>query len=72
MLAVLKRLTLWTPALLREGKWRGTTSRGMLDGATVGIVGFGRIGRAVAQRLSGWNVKILVCDPRAAARRASS
>ena len=32
-------------------------------GATVGIVGFGRIGRGVAERLAGWGVTILAYDP---------
>ncbi|WP_315833511.1 NAD(P)-dependent oxidoreductase [Bradyrhizobium prioriisuperbiae] len=35
----------------------------MLKGKTVGIIGFGRIGRGVAQRLSGWDIDILVNDP---------
>lgn len=35
----------------------------MLRGRKVGMVGFGRIGRAIAERLSGWNVDILVSDP---------
>ncbi len=64
MLAVLKRLPHWTLAHMREGGWRqGEQFSGMMDGATVGIIGFGRIGRAVAERLRGWNVKILVHDP---------
>ena len=33
-----------------------------LDGKTVGIIGYGRIGRAVAQRLQGWNVRLLAHD----------
>jgi D-3-phosphoglycerate dehydrogenase len=32
-------------------------------GATIGIVGFGRIGRGVAERLAGWGVRILAYDP---------
>ncbi len=64
MLAVLKRLPHWTLAHMREGGWRqGEEFSGTLDGSTVGIIGYGRIGRAVAQRLRGWNVKILVHDP---------
>ncbi|WP_459694390.1 NAD(P)-dependent oxidoreductase, partial [Achromobacter xylosoxidans] len=31
---------------------------------TVGLVGFGRIARAVADRLRGWNVEILASSPR--------
>jgi phosphoglycerate dehydrogenase-like enzyme len=33
---------------------------------TVGLVGFGRIGRAVARRLKGFSVRVLVNDPLAA------
>jgi phosphoglycerate dehydrogenase-like enzyme len=31
----------------------------MLKGRTVGLIGFGAIGRAIAQRLAGWNVSVL-------------
>lgn len=34
-------------------------------GATLGIVGFGRIGKAVARRASGFKMRILYCDPAA-------
>ena len=34
-----------------------------LSTQTLGIVGFGRIGRAVADRAKGFGLKILVCDP---------
>jgi len=63
MLAMCKRLTVWTPEFFRKGGWRGETFASMLDGATVGIIGFGRIGQAVAQRLGGWNVRIIAYDP---------
>ncbi|MGH2968647.1 MAG: NAD(P)-dependent oxidoreductase, partial [Solirubrobacteraceae bacterium] len=32
-------------------------------GATVGLVGYGASGRAVARRLEGFGVRLLVCDP---------
>jgi len=35
----------------------------MLYGRTVGMVGFGRIGRAIADRLAGWGAPILAHDP---------
>jgi D-3-phosphoglycerate dehydrogenase len=63
MLALRKRLTHWTPAYLRGGGWRGAEHAGTVAGSTVGIVGFGRIGRAVAQRLSGWGVHLIAYDP---------
>jgi len=34
-----------------------------LRGATLGIIGFGRIGRAVAQRASGFSMNIIFTDP---------
>ncbi|RZT59534.1 D-3-phosphoglycerate dehydrogenase [Microcella alkaliphila] len=47
---------------VRKGDW--STFRGReLGGLTVGIVGFGRIGRGVAQRLSGFGSRILAADP---------
>jgi len=32
-------------------------------GRTLGIVGFGNIGRTVARKLAGWNVRLLAADP---------
>src|ERR687885_793604 len=34
-----------------------------LHGRTVGVVGFGQVGRRVAERLAGFNTRILVYDP---------
>jgi len=50
-------------AYVRRGEWR-TWETGLLlghdlHGATVGIVGFGRIGRAVGRRLEGFGCEIL-------------
>ena len=41
-----------------------------LAGKTIGIVGLGNIGRAVARKLGGWNVKLLACDPFVAPEKA--
>ncbi|MEM1997101.1 MAG: C-terminal binding protein [Candidatus Bathyarchaeia archaeon] len=43
--------------------WRVTRPISRLKGRTVGIIGFGRIGRKVAQRLGGFEVKIVSYDP---------
>jgi shikimate dehydrogenase len=46
---------------LRSGKWprnRGFT----LQGKTVGLLGFGAIGKEVARRLAGWGCRIVACD----------
>jgi len=34
-----------------------------LSGKAVGLVGFGAVGRLVARRLSGFDLRLLVCDP---------
>jgi D-3-phosphoglycerate dehydrogenase len=63
MLALKKRLVDWTPAFMAAGGWRGDIFASTLAGATVGIVGLGRIGKNVAQRLTGWDVRLLGYDP---------
>jgi D-3-phosphoglycerate dehydrogenase len=63
MLALKKQLLVWTPAFMRNGGWRGDIFARYLAGNTVGIVGLGRIGRAVAERLAGWRVDIIAYDP---------
>ncbi len=47
---------------VRTGDWSVRRGR-ELGAATVGIVGFGRIGRGVARRLSGFGSSVLVADP---------
>lgn len=48
---------------LRAGQWKGTFLKQMLGqdvhGATLGIMGFGRIGQAIARRARGFDMKIL-------------
>ena len=51
---------------VRSGKWKIPMYRRLLGtdihGKTLGIIGFGRIGRAVAKRASGFGMKILYYD----------
>lgn len=47
---------------VRTGDWSVRRGR-ELGAATVGIVGFGRIGQGVAKRLSGFGPRILASDP---------
>ncbi|MGO8800259.1 MAG: hydroxyacid dehydrogenase [Roseiarcus sp.] len=70
MLALKKQFLVWTPEFMRRGGWRGETFSTSMLGATVGIVGLGRIGRGVAERLAGWGVRILAYDPFASAAPA--
>jgi lactate dehydrogenase-like 2-hydroxyacid dehydrogenase len=50
-------------AYLRGGEWKGSFLKQMLGqdvhGATLGIVGFGRIGQAIARRARGFDMKVL-------------
>ncbi len=60
LLAIARRLP-WAEAELRDGTWRETRSLGTgLVGKTLGIVGFGRIGRQVALRAQAFGMKVLV------------
>jgi D-3-phosphoglycerate dehydrogenase len=52
-------------ALLAQGEWRRPRPAArQLEGKTVGIVGFGRIARAITERLAGFGVRILAYSPR--------
>lgn len=54
-------------AYVRAGKWKTWHPQLLLGadlaGATLGIVGFGRIGQAVAKRAQGFGMRILYTDP---------
>jgi phosphoglycerate dehydrogenase-like enzyme len=55
----------------RAGAWQKEDARGMhrqLQNKTVGLVGFGAIGRQVAKRLRGFEVTIIYYDPVRASR----
>jgi len=64
MLATGRRLA-YCDAELREGRWHSNTFRStarQLFGSTVGIIGFGRIGKQVAKRLIGFDTKTIYTD----------
>jgi D-3-phosphoglycerate dehydrogenase len=59
-------------ASCRTGQWEKTAFMGReLGGKTIGIVGLGNIGRLVAKRLSGFDVKLLGYDPMISRERAA-
>ncbi len=64
LLAVNRRL-LQLDALVRSGGWRGATlaPMGALYGQTAGIIGYGRIGRAMARRCRALGMRVLAADP---------
>ncbi|WP_055551883.1 2-hydroxyacid dehydrogenase [Streptomyces sp. NBRC 110028] len=67
ILAALRRIT-FADAALKEGVWRGDyyayENAGLeLDGATVGLVGYGAIGAIVARVLRAFGAHVLVSDP---------
>jgi D-3-phosphoglycerate dehydrogenase len=48
---------------LRSGQWNRETNRGVeLDGKTVGLIGYGNMGKAFAQKLRGFNCTVLCYD----------
>lgn len=48
---------------VRDGKWLREAHRGIeLDGKTVGIIGYGNMGRAFARKLRGFNVEVICYD----------
>ena len=67
LLAVARNIALGD-RLFRQGVYPGSQSNHLagyaVSGKTLGLVGFGRIGQAVARRGGGFGMKILYCDPR--------
>jgi D-3-phosphoglycerate dehydrogenase / 2-oxoglutarate reductase len=64
-IALVKRLGQYT-TLIREGRWAERTAGGPpgdLDGATIGIIGFGRIGRRVGELAAAFGMRVLAYDP---------
>lgn len=48
---------------VRNGIWKREENRGIeIEGKTVGIIGYGNMGKAFAQRLKGFNCKVICYD----------
>ncbi len=52
---------------VRAGRWKTWSPQLLLGadfvGATLGIIGFGRIGKALAKRAQGFDMQVIFCDP---------
>jgi D-3-phosphoglycerate dehydrogenase len=59
-------------ASLRSGKWKRSAFGGVeLFGKTIGVVGLGKIGQLVAQRLAAFGTKLIAYDPYVSPARAA-
>jgi D-3-phosphoglycerate dehydrogenase / 2-oxoglutarate reductase len=66
MLLALARSLLPLDAGVRAGKWESVREAGRnrrIEGQTLGILGFGKIGQAVARRAAGFGLRIVAFDP---------
>jgi D-3-phosphoglycerate dehydrogenase len=64
LMLALSRHTAAAHASLKEGEWRRSEFVGVqLYGKTLGIIGFGRIGRLVAERAQAFGMEIIAYDP---------
>lgn len=64
LLAVVRRLP-WSFEAARRGDWARTRYRGhQLSGKTLGILGYGRLGRIIAEYGQGFRMKVIACDVR--------
>ncbi len=72
MLAVARRIP-QADARLRTGKWERSTFVGVeLLGKTLGIVGLGKIGAAVAKRAQAFGMRLIAYDPYLSPERAQT
>jgi phosphoglycerate dehydrogenase-like enzyme len=48
---------------MREGGWGVADAGRMVAGSTIGMIGLGNVGRALARRLAGWDCRVICYDP---------
>ena len=71
LLAVARRIPA-ADASLRSGEWRRSAFSGVeLAGKTVGVVGLGKIGQLVAQRIAAFGTDVIAYDPYVSPTRAA-
>ena len=71
MLALLRHVPA-ADASVRRGEWeRGRYTGRELRGKTLGIIGLGKIGKAVARRAAGFEMRVLANDPYLTAEQAA-
>ncbi|MEU6642414.1 phosphoglycerate dehydrogenase [Saccharomonospora sp. NPDC046836] len=71
LLAVARRVPAADQSL-QGGEWKRSAYTGVeLNGKTVGVVGFGKIGQLVAQRLAAFGTQLIAYDPYTSAARAA-
>ena len=71
MLALLRNVPA-ADASIRQGEWERTRYTGReLRGKTLGIIGLGKIGRAVARRATGFEMRVIASDPYLTEEQAS-
>ena len=65
MLALCRRLPEYHDQVQRENRWQFDSLTGLarMQDMTLGIIGFGKIGQAVARRARGFGMTIMVHDP---------
>src|SRR5262245_7548874 len=64
LMMALARLIAAADSSLHQGKWERSRFTGtQLAGKTIGVVGLGRIGREVARRAAGMDMKVVGFDP---------
>src|SRR5262245_54743941 len=72
LLTALARQVPAADASTRAGKWeRGRFTGTQLVGKTLGVIGLGRVGREVARRAAGFEMKVIGFDPFLTADRAA-